>query len=151
MEPVELSTLVMELGELYEPVTEDAGLTLTVAAGAAVKLLGNRDQLAQAIGNLLDNAIKYSPRGGKITLGLISGETTVDLVVKDNGPGIPEKEHQRVKERFVRLDNVRQKEGNGLGLTLVDAIARLHNAKLLFEDNEPGLRAIIRFKTRDQI
>ncbi|MGB5260027.1 MAG: ATP-binding protein [Gammaproteobacteria bacterium] len=145
--PIDLSTLVAEIGELYVPVAEEAGLTLTVEAGKSVTLPGNRDLLAQAIGNLLDNAVKYSPHGGRIDLKLIPRETTVDLVVEDNGPGIPQKEHHRVRERFVRLDGVRQKEGNGLGLSLVDAIARLHGATLLFDNNEPGLRAVIRFKT----
>ena len=151
MEPVDLSILVAELGELYQPLAEEAGIKLTIEPGDSVNVPGNRDLLAQAIGNLLDNAIKYTPRGGRIYLELIPGETTIDLVVEDSGPGIPEKEHQRVKERFVRLDNARRKAGNGLGLSLVDAIVHLHNGTLLFEDNEPGLRAIIRFTCGSRI
>ena len=145
--PVDLSKLVREMGELYTPVAEEAGLTLRIESGAPITVPGHRDLLAQAIGNLLDNAVKYTPRGGTLYLELIAGDGTVDLVVEDSGPGIPEKERHRVKQRFVRLDSVRQKEGNGLGLSLVDAIARQHGATLLFEDNEPGLRAIIRFQT----
>ena len=145
--PVDLSKLVQEMGELYTPVTEEAGLTLRIESGVPITVPGHRDLLAQAIGNLLDNAVKYTPRGGKLYLELIPGDGTADLVVEDSGPGIPEKERHRVKQRFVRLDTVRQKEGNGLGLSLVDAIARQHGATLLFEDNEPGLRAIIRFQT----
>jgi len=145
--PVDLSKLVREMGELYTPVAEEAGLTLRIESGAPITVPGHRDLLAQAIGNLLDNAVKYTPREGKLYLELIPGDGAVDLVVEDSGPGIPEKERHRVKQRFVRLDSVRQKEGNGLGLSLVDAIARQHGATLLFEDNEPGLRAIIRFQT----
>jgi len=145
--PVDLSKLVREMGELYTPVAEEAGLTLRIESGALITVPGHRDLLAQAIGNLLDNAVKYTPREGKLYLELIPGDGAVDLVVEDSGPGIPEKERHRVTQRFVRLDTVRQKEGNGLGLSLVDAIARQHGATLLFEDNEPGLRAIIRFKT----
>jgi len=145
--PVDLSKLVREMGELYGPVTEEAGLTLRIESGAPITVPGHRDLLAQAVGNLLDNAVKYTPRGGTLYLELVSGDGTVDLVVEDSGPGIPEKERHRVKERFVRLDTVRQKEGNGLGLSLVDAIARQHGATLLLEGNEPGLRAIIRFQT----
>jgi signal transduction histidine kinase len=135
------------MGELYGPVIEEAGLTLRIESGAPITVPGHRDLLAQAVGNLLDNAVKYTPRGGTLYLELVSGDGTVDLVVEDSGPGIPEKERHRVKERFVRLDTVRQKEGNGLGLSLVDAIARQHGATLLLEGNEPGLRAIIRFQT----
>ena len=145
--PVDLSKLVREMGELYTPVAEEAGLTLRIESGALITVPGHRDLLAQAIGNLLDNAVKYTPREGKLYLELIPGDGAVDLVVEDSGPGIPEKERHRVTQRFVRLDTVRQKEGNGLELSLVDAIARQHGATLLFEDNEPGLRAIIRFKT----
>jgi signal transduction histidine kinase len=147
--PVDLSKLVREMGELYIPVAEEAGLTLRIESGAPMTLPGHRDLLAQAIGNLLDNAVKYTPRGGILYLELNAGDGTVDLVVEDSGPGIPEKEHHRVTQRFVRLDTVRRQEGNGLGLSLVDAIVRQHGATLLFEDNEPGLRAIIRFQTAE--
>ena len=102
----------------------------------------------QAISNLLDNAAKHSPHGGRVDLKLRPREVLADLVVEDNGPGIPEKEHYRVRERFVRLDGVRRKEGNDLGLSTIDAIPRLHDATLLVENNEPGLRAVIRFKTK---
>lgn len=148
--PVELSTLVREMGELYTPVAEEAGLRLYVEPGEPASVRGNRDLLAQAIGNLLDNAVKYTPRGGRLYLKLIPGKSMVDVVVEDSGPGIPEQEHHRVKQRFVRLDAVRHAGGNGLGLSLVDAIARQHGASLLFEDNNPGLRAIIRFRTGEQ-
>ncbi len=143
--PVDLSKLVREMGELYAPVAEEAGLKLSIESGEPTVVPGSRDLLAQAVVNLLDNAVKYTPRGGRLYLELIPGDAMVDLVVEDSGPGIPEKERHRVKQRFVRLDTVRHAQGNGLGLSLVDAIARQHGATLLLEDNEPGLRAIIRF------
>lgn len=143
--PVELSKLIREMGELYTPAAEEAGLTLRVISGEPVTVPGNRDLLAQAIGNLLDNAVKYTPRGGRLYLELVPDKAALDVVVEDSGPGIPENEHHRVKQRFVRLGAVRQKQGNGLGLSLVDAIARQHGARLVFENSEPGLRAIIRF------
>jgi len=148
--PVDLSKLVQEMGELYTPVVEEAGLKLHIESGEPTTIPGNRDLLAQAIGNLLDNAVKYTPQGGRLYLELNPGDAVVDVVVEDSGPGIPEKEHHRVKQRFVRLDTVRHAQGNGLGLSLVDAIVRQHGAILLFEDSKPGLRAIIRFQTGGQ-
>lgn len=145
--PVDLSKLVQEMGELYTPAAEEAGLKLHIESGESTTVPANRDLLAQALGNLLDNAVKYTPRGGSLFLDLIPGDKVVDVVVEDSGPGIPEKEYRRVKQRFVRLDTVRHTKGNGLGLSLVDAIARQHGAILLFEDSHPGLRAIIRFQT----
>ncbi len=147
LQPVDLSKLAREMGELFTPGAEDAGLTLRVECEAPVFIKGNGDLLAQAIGNLLDNAIKFSPPGGEISLELIKTREKTDIIISDKGRGIPQEEYQRVRQRFVRLDAARQTEGNGLGLSLVDAIARQHGAALLFEDNAPGLRAIIRFRT----
>lgn len=145
--PVELSKLVREMGEFYTPIAEEAELGFHIEVGDPFIVLGNQDLLAQAIVNLLDNALKYTPRGGRVFLKLIPHDAVVDIVVEDSGPGIPEKEHHRVKQRFVRLGTERHSEGNGLGLSLVDAIVRQHGGTLFFEDNEPGLRVIIRFQT----
>jgi len=145
--PVDLSRLVREIGELFTPAAEDAGLTLRIECEESISITGNSDLLAQAIGNLLDNAVKFTPPNGMLSLELIKTRSNADVIITDNGPGIPENERRHVKQRFVRLDSTRQTEGNGLGLSLVDAIARQHGAALLFEDNAPGLRAIIRFRT----
>lgn len=144
--PMDLAGLVEEIAELYGPAVEEACLTLRLETGPPLSVLANRDLLTQAIGNLLDNAIKYTPTGGAIVLEVVEGEDTIDIVVEDTGPGIPTKDRERVKQRFVRLDGARRTQGNGLGLSLVDAIARQHGACLILEDNDPGLRAILRFK-----
>lgn len=143
--PLDLQKLVRELGELYLPVAEEADLSLEVAETEKATVVGNADKLAQAIGNLLENAVKYTPAGGRITLSVSSRRDFVEICVADTGPGIPEKDYERVKQRFVRLDSARHTGGSGLGLSFVDAIARLHGADLVFADNHPGLRASIRF------
>ncbi len=142
---VDLSQLVREVGELFAPSAEDAGLDFRTEYQESVFIKGNCDLLGQAICNLLDNAIKFTPRSGQVSLELVATGSCVDIVIADTGPGIPSHEHQRVRQRFVRLDTSRQTTGNGLGLSLVDAITRQHGASLIFEDNSPGLRAIIRF------
>jgi signal transduction histidine kinase len=145
MAPVDLSALVTRLGELYGPTAEDRDLGLTVDAPDGVTVTGNRDLLAQAVGNLLDNAIKYTPTGGRIRLAVERGPDGTSLAVADTGPGIPVADRGRVTERFVRLGAARGTEGNGLGLSLVDAIARQHGARLALDDNHPGLVARITF------
>ena len=140
--PVPLAEVVALAADLYEPVAEDRGQTLAIAIGAEPTVRGNGQLLAQAVSNLLDNAIKYTPEGGRITLtleGAAAGQAA-RITVADNGPGIPEDMYEEVLQRFVRLDTARASFGNGLGLSLVDAVARLHGARLLLEDNRPGLR-----------
>jgi signal transduction histidine kinase len=105
----------------------------------------NRSLISQALANLVDNAIKYTPSGGKVTVTASDTPLGVELAVADTGPGIEAVERARVVERFVRLEASRNSPGTGLGLSLVAAVARLHEAKLMLEDNAPGLRAIIRF------
>ena len=93
--------------------------------------------------NLLDNAIKYAPDGGKILVDVTSQKSIVTVVIADNGPGIPPELREKALQRFTRLDSSRTASGSGLGLALVAAISRLHNATLKLENNEPGLRAVI--------
>jgi signal transduction histidine kinase len=113
-----------------------------------VTVTGNRNLLAQAIGNLLDNAIKFTPEGGTVRLRAAAAREGVEISVCDTGPGIPARDRRRALERYVRLDPAGTTRGNGLGLSLVDAIARQHGARLLLEDNSPGLRAVIRFSSQ---
>jgi signal transduction histidine kinase len=136
-EPVDLSEVCRDLADLYGPLAEEKGLTFISACPPSLVLQGNRHLLAQALANLLDNAIKYTPAGGRVTL---SGHPGPVIAVADTGPGIPEGERARVLERFVRLDGDRSTPGNGLGLSLVSAVAKLHGATLRLEDNHPGLR-----------
>ena len=139
------------IGELYEPLADDQGLSLKVDAPMAVPLHGNRELVSQALANLVDNAIKYAPaqagsNGTKteIVVGAAAGAgDRVLLTVSDNGPGIPEADRARAVERFVRLEQSRSQPGSGLGLSLANAVARLHGGELKLEDNRPGLRCVI--------
>ncbi len=148
---VDLNELARDLSELYEPLAETGGLSfsLRTAAGAAT-VAGNRDLLAQAIGNLLDNAIKYTPAGGSVRLTVETADGAVTIGVADSGPGIPAAERTRVLGRFVRLDAARNTPGNGLGLSLVRAVAGLHDAELSLDDAHPGLRVSLNFKGADR-
>ena len=101
--------------------------------------------LAQALTNLLDNAVKYTPSGGLIAVRVAADGGSVLLTVADSGAGIPAADRKRVLERFVRLEECRSTPGAGLGLSLVAAVARLHDASLDLTDNEPGLKVTLRF------
>jgi signal transduction histidine kinase len=144
MSPLDLVSVAADVTELYEPLAEQRDVTLVLAPGAGV-IEGNRSLIAQALANLVDNAIKYTPRGGRVTIRCGASLQGVDLAVADSGPGIPQADRTRVVERFVRLEASRNSPGTGLGLSLVAAVAHFHNAQLLLEDNNPGLKAILRF------
>jgi signal transduction histidine kinase len=141
---VDASELVTDIAELYQPLAEDAGLTFTTDIQPGLRLRGDRGLLGQACANLLDNAIKYVPEGGRIEVSLRKAGDEMRLQVADSGPGIPAGERERVRERFVRLDSSRHRAGNGLGLSLVEATARLHGGRLDLADNRPGLKVAIR-------
>lgn len=137
------SAVVHEVAELYEPLAAEQGLVLTVTAADGLILRGNRELVGQALANLVDNAVKYGGPGGEIH---VAGERIGDsirLSVADSGPGIPEEERGRVLDRFVRLEEARSRPGFGLGLSLVNAVVRLHQGSLTLEDRAPGLRAVI--------
>lgn len=138
-EPVDLATLANDLAELYEPAAEGRGQILQVDNAVAVRVRGHRHLLAQAIGNLLDNAVKYTPAGGRIELAVRVLEGRPCVSVSDTGPGIPQGQRERVLERFVRLEGARDTPGNGLGLSLVSAVCKLHGAELRLGDALPGL------------
>jgi len=147
LEPVDLTEVVRLAADLYEPVAEEKGQTLSTEIRGTATVRGNEQLLAQAVSNLLDNAVKYTPEGGHITL-LLEGAgpgRAARVTVADSGSGIPVEMREKVLERFVRLDTARASPGNGLGLSLVDAVARLHGAHLVLEDNEPGLRISLVF------
>jgi signal transduction histidine kinase len=144
--PVDLVALSQDVAELYEPLVEEQGLVFEKSIDGPATVSGNRQLLFQAIGNLIDNATKYGAGGGRVSLAVHNGAGGPEVVVADRGPGIPEPDRARVLERFVRLDSSRSTPGNGLGLSLVAAIARLHDAALRLDDNRPGLRVTLRFK-----
>ncbi|HUO01831.1 MAG TPA: HAMP domain-containing sensor histidine kinase [Rhizomicrobium sp.] len=145
MSPLDLASVAGDVSELYEPLAEEKGISLTLATASVPMIEGVRSLVAQALANLVDNAIKYTPPGGKVAISIGQSFAGVDLTVADSGPGIPAHERSRVVERFVRLEASRNSPGTGLGLSLVAAVAHLHNAQLLLEDNAPGLKAILRF------
>jgi signal transduction histidine kinase len=144
---VGLGTLAEGVIELYEPLAEEKRIHLAQRIAPGLAIHGNRHLLAQALANLLDNAIKYTPEGGRIEIEASPGPV---ITVSDSGPGIPDQERANVLKRFVRLDGTRRTPGNGLGLSLVDAVATLHGAKLILTDNHPGLRISLYFARRGE-
>ncbi len=140
---VDLTLLIEELADLYTAVAEERNLTLSYHAASDLQIHGNRQLLAQAITNLLDNAVKYTPAGGEIHLAATQQAGNITITVADNGLGIPTAQHEQVFKRFTRLDNARSTPGNGLGLSLVKAVAELHGATVQLDDNHPGLKASI--------
>lgn len=141
---VDVPALVDDVAELYGPAAEAKGIELAVEAETGLVLNGDRQLLAQAIGNLIDNAVKYTPAGGSIQLRAIAGgDSQILISVADNGPGISEDERVRAVQRFYRGDASRHAEGVGLGLSLVEAVARLHGGSLRLEGNNPGLCAVL--------
>jgi signal transduction histidine kinase len=142
---VELAPVTTELLELYEPLAEEKDVALTAEVPTGIAVRGDPDLMAQAIGNLVDNAIKYSPREGRVALRITSAaQDQVDIAVVDTGPGIAESDKGRVTERFYRGNRAAGTEGIGLGLSVVDAVARLHGGTLSLSDNGPGLVAVLR-------
>lgn len=139
-----LGNLSREMVELYEPVAAERNVELTLGSVADGSIFGHRQLLAHAITNLIDNAVKYSPAGACVTVSVLEEADAVVLIVADTGPGIPAADRTRVLERFVRLNAARVEPGSGLGLHLVAAVCRLHHASLRLEDNQPGLKVVIR-------
>ena len=145
---LDLAELVDGLGELYEPLAEEAGLALSVTVEPGLALDGNRELIGQALANLVDNAIKYGrPEGDAPAVVAVSARRDgpdVEIAVGDHGAGIPEADRDRVLERFIRLDKSRSKPGFGLGLALASAVAHLHGGAIRLSDNAPGLRVAMR-------
>jgi signal transduction histidine kinase len=149
--PCDPAELAAGIVELYEPVSEEKGLDFAAELADGLQMRGNHDFVAQAIANLLDNAIKYTPTGGAVMLRVrrrASGD--IEFSVTDTGPGVAEPDRERVVERFVRLENSRNAPGAGLGLSLVAAVARAHGGRLeldegpgCFDGKGPGLRAAL--------
>jgi signal transduction histidine kinase len=141
MAPLDPAEVAEGVAELYEPVAEEAGVALSVVAAPGLVVQGNRELLGQAVANLVDNALKHG--GGAVEIGLARQGDLARLTVGDHGPGIPAEERARALERFVRLEQSRSTPGSGLGLSLAQAVARLHGGTLTLEDNAPGLRAVL--------
>jgi signal transduction histidine kinase len=145
-EQVDLAQLVREMFELYQPGMQEKGLELDLEADASVTMMGKRQLLAQLIANLLENAMKYVPSGGRVVMATRTEGRRILLAVSDNGPGIPAADRERAQEPFVTLQSGGEKPSSGLGLSLVKAIVRLHRGELTLGDNSPGLKVQCRFE-----
>jgi signal transduction histidine kinase len=141
---VDLAKIASEVVELYQPTAEAREIAFAMRAPAETPVNGDPYLLAQALGNLIDNAIKYAPVHGKVDVRLTpQSDGNVEISVTDDGPGIPDAEKEHVTERFYRGDSSRAKAGVGLGLSLVASVAKLHGGVLSFVDNHPGLVATL--------
>ncbi|HEY8580009.1 MAG TPA: ATP-binding protein [Beijerinckiaceae bacterium] len=136
-----------DVAELYEPVAEEAGVTLVVTAEPGTTVCGSRELIGQALANLVDNALKYGAAEpgaeARVEIAVRRRGATAEISVADRGPGIAPADRERVLGRFVRLEGARSRPGSGLGLSLAAAVARLHNGQIRIEDNAPGLRVVI--------
>lgn len=140
----DVGELGAELSEMYEPVAEETGTALRFDRPTQpIELFGHRQLIAQAISNLIENAVRYGAKGGEIAVSVARHGPLVAIAVADRGPGIPEDRLTEALRRFGRLDSSRSEEGAGLGLALATAIAHLHDGKLKLDDNRPGLLATL--------
>lgn len=148
---VDLREVVEELIDLYQVFAEENGIIAEVRLPAAngpsggINVQGDAHLISQAVANLLDNAIKYSPRGGTVVISATRSANTVSLTIADNGPGIPAEKRTTILNRFVRLETSHDKHGYGLGLSFASAVAEWHRAELRLADNAPGLRVTLVF------
>jgi len=138
-EVLDLAALTHEIVDLYQPEATQRGITLTARTPDTAALRGSRQLLAQALVNLVENALKYVPQNGHVIVELNSEPGEIVLSVADDGPGIPEEDRERVLQPFIRLERDRANTGSGLGLSLVAAVMRLHRATMELLDNHPGL------------
>jgi signal transduction histidine kinase len=148
---IDLGLLVRDVGELYEPLAEEKQQSLEIQIHPVSRVQGDRNLLFQAIANLLDNAIKYTPTYGTVRIFVVEDDPVIRVVIADSGPGIPEEAREKVFQRFFRLDTSRATPGSGLGLSLVAAVAKLHGVAISLDDNKPGLRITLEFPNRERL
>jgi signal transduction histidine kinase len=132
----DLSAIAQSVAEVYAPAAEERGQALTAAIAPGITRQGDPALLTQMLANLVENAIRHGREGGRVAIALDARE----ILVSDDGPGIPEADRERVFRRFLRLDAARSTPGSGLGLALVRAVAELHGMRIALEDAQPGLR-----------
>ena len=140
--PVQLDALISDAVELYEPEAEARDQTLALSV-VSCTVMGDRNLLFQAVSNLLDNAIKFAPERGALSVEMLVDQETVRIAVTDNGPGVDQQYHARLAERFFRAPGSEKVAGTGLGLTLVNAIAAAHGGSLTFSEASEGFGAIV--------
>jgi signal transduction histidine kinase len=147
-EPCDVRGIIENLVEFYEPYAAEKQVQLTHDLVEPLVIDGEKNLLTQAFANLIDNAIKFTPRGGHVSVSCESKDIATDIIIADSGAGVPEEFYDKVFEKFFRMEESRNTRGNGLGLSLVAAIARIHDATILLEDNKPGLRVRISIPKR---
>ncbi len=141
--PFDLAVLVDDVASMMQPVVVDGGRTLVIGAAVRTLIVGDRQLLGQIVVNLIENAIRHTPVGSRIEIETVMTADAAILRVTDDGPGIRQDRHDVALRRFGRLDPSRHDTGHGLGLPLVDAIAKLHRGTLRLEDARPGLRVVV--------
>lgn len=144
-EDVDLARVARSVTEVYEPLVEESGLEIDLQADGPVPVSGDPHLISQALANLLDNAVKYAPHSGPLTVRAFRAGSEARLSVADRGPGIPEGEKDKALERFGRLEESRSTPGSGLGLSLVRAVADLHGGTVTLADARPGLEVTLTF------
>jgi signal transduction histidine kinase len=140
---VPLHEMLGEVCDIYEPIAENKNIDLRVEVGHPLNVLGDRDLLFEAVANLVDNAVKFTPEGGKVGIELIRGDDKTIVRVTDTGSGISDQEREVVLRRFYRSDKMRNTPGVGLGLNLVAAIVKLHGFRLAIHSGPGGRMEII--------
>jgi signal transduction histidine kinase len=145
---VALADILREIADLYEPIAEDKGIALHIDSEHALTVDGDRDLLMEAIVNLVDNALKFTPRGGRVEVALLRGSSETILRIRDTGPGISKEERDVVLRRFYRSDKLRGVRGLGLGLNLVAAIVKLHAFRLTIY---PGAGCVVEIASPDRL
>ena len=144
--PVDLTALCRTMAELFDPAATDQGKALACDLPAeTITVSGDRTLIGQMLANLIENALRHSGDAAQVTIALRRAGEEVQLSVSDDGPGIPAADRGRVLQRLYRLDRSRGTPGHGLGLALVDGVAKLHSARLELADNAPGLRVAVTF------
>lgn len=151
LERISLSDVSNKLSELYTAVAEEKAHTLQSNIAEDITVFANANLFSQALGNVLDNAIKYTPEGGNICFSVSQTAATAVIVISDNGPGVPASDRETIFTRFTRLDSARQLPGTGLGMSLVRAILDVHKATIQLHDNRPGLRVEIRLRAENTL
>lgn len=145
---VDLTGVVLAIEEAYQPIAEDQGQSLTTTIVDGIEVHGDRELLTQMLANLVENAICHTPPGTQIRLALDRRSEGATISIDDDGPGVPVGSHEKVFQRFFRLEHSRSTPGSGLGLSLVGAVVELHGAAVTLADNRPGLRVLLAFPSR---
>ncbi len=149
--PLDLTEMVREVVDLFDPMAEESAVRLRFFASGQAPVVGDRDLLFEATANLIDNAIKHGGTGGEVMVAVAHYSSGSVLSVSDRGPGIPAEEYDRALRRLYRLERSRHKPGNGLGLSLVAAVANIHDARLEMADNAPGLKVALHFLRPERV